>query len=115
RMPVSQPSAMATTAHSAATPSPRRSHSPAPSERFMAANKRPPTTTASANDTAAPNAYENSSSVVVELGPLMTAPARMSPRIGPAQGAHSMPVAAPSASDAHQPPFGSWLPASLLP
>ena len=36
RKPVSTPSAMATTATSTAAPSPRRIHSPAPSERFIA-------------------------------------------------------------------------------
>ena len=39
-----------------ATPSPRRTHSPAPSERFIAANTRPPTSSASASEVAAPAA-----------------------------------------------------------
>ena len=40
--PVSQPSAMAATAASTATPRPRRIHSPAPRELLSAANTRPP-------------------------------------------------------------------------
>ena len=56
RNPVSRPSAIATTATSTAAPSPRRTHSPTPSERFIAANTRPPTSSASASDVAAPTA-----------------------------------------------------------
>jgi len=54
--PVSHPSAIATTAAITATPSPRRTHSPPPSERLSAASTRPPAKAASASDTTAPSA-----------------------------------------------------------
>ena len=54
--PVSRPSAMATTPTSTATPRPRRIHSLAPSERFIAANTRPPISSATASEVAAPAA-----------------------------------------------------------
>ena len=47
---------MAITAISTATPRLRLIHSPTPSERFIAANKRPPTARASASEVAAPAA-----------------------------------------------------------
>src|SRR6516225_9135773 len=56
RKSVSTPKAIATTETSTATPRPRRIHSPAPRERFIAANTRPPTARASARDVAAPAA-----------------------------------------------------------
>ncbi len=56
KKPVSTPTAIATTATSTAAPRPRRTHSPAPSDRFIAANTRPPTSSASASDVAAPAA-----------------------------------------------------------
>src|SRR5215831_4901642 len=67
KKPVSRPKAIATTEISTATPRPRLIHSPAPRERFMAANTRPPTARASARDVAAPAAYANSNSDVVTL------------------------------------------------
>jgi hypothetical protein len=54
--PVSSPNAMTATPASTAMPSPRRTHSPAPSERFIAANTRPPISKAMASDVAAPAA-----------------------------------------------------------
>ena len=42
RVPVSHPNAMTTTAARTATPRPRRTHSPPPSEPFIAMNTRPP-------------------------------------------------------------------------
>ncbi|MDR8787910.1 hypothetical protein FEP82_05907 [Burkholderia multivorans] len=78
---------------------PRRIHSPAPSERFIAANTLPPITSATPSDVAAPAAYAISSSVVPTFAPCSAAPVSMRPRIGPAQGAHSRPVATPSSSD----------------
>ena len=56
RNPVSTPKAIATTATSTAAPRPRRTHSPAPSERFIAVNTRPPISSANASDVAAPAA-----------------------------------------------------------
>ena len=53
---VSTPNAIATTPHSTATPKVRRTHSPAPSERFIAANTRPPARMAIPNEVAAPAA-----------------------------------------------------------
>ena len=55
-MPVSQPSAMAATATSTATPSTRRTHSPAAKERFMAAMTRVLAAAATASEAAAPSA-----------------------------------------------------------
>ena len=56
RNPVSRPKAIAATPASTATPIPRRIHSPIPSERFIAAKTRPPTSKASASEVAAPAA-----------------------------------------------------------
>ena len=56
RKPVSTPSAIATTATRTAAPRPRRIHSPAPSDCFIAANTRPPTRSAKASEVAAPAA-----------------------------------------------------------
>ena len=56
RKPVSSPSAMAATPASTSTPNARRSHSPAPSDCFMAVKMRPPTRSASASEVAAPAA-----------------------------------------------------------
>ena len=67
--PVSRPSAIAPTPASSATPIPRLIHSPAPSERFIAANTLPPITSATPSDVAAPAAYATSSSVVPTLAP----------------------------------------------
>src|ERR1700728_4681910 len=53
---VSQPKAIATTAHKTATPSVRRTHSPAPRDCFRAANTRPPARMATAKEVAAPAA-----------------------------------------------------------
>src|SRR5262249_56838991 len=97
--PVSRPKAIATTEISTATPRPRLIHSPAPRERFMAANTRPPTARASARDVAAPAAYANSNSDVVTLAPFRAAPVKMRPSIGPAHGAHKNPVATPSRNE----------------
>src|SRR5471032_166651 len=54
--PVSRPRAMAATPASMARPRPRRIHSPAPSERFMAVNTLPPISRATASEVAAPAA-----------------------------------------------------------
>jgi len=54
--PVSSPRAMAATPHNSAAPMPRRIHSPAPSDFFMALNRRPPTSSAHASEVAAPAA-----------------------------------------------------------
>jgi hypothetical protein len=54
--PVSSPSAIATTPSSIAAPMPRRTHSPAPSERFIAANTRLPISNATASELPAPAA-----------------------------------------------------------
>ncbi len=97
--PVSAPSAIATTATRTATPSPRRTHSPAPSERFIAAKSRPPTSSASASDVAEPSAYASSSAKVPTSAPCKAAPVSTSPRIGPAHGAQSRPVPMPSSTD----------------
>ena len=91
----SQPNRMATTATSTATPRPRLIHSPVPSDFLSRAKTLPPASSATAKDVAAPAAYANSSKVVRALGPEMAAPVRMSPRMGPAQGAQSSPVATP--------------------
>ena len=56
RNPVSTPKKIATTATSTAAPRPRRTHSPAPSERFIAAKTRPPMSSANASEVAAPAA-----------------------------------------------------------
>ena len=53
---VSRPSAMTATAARTAVPKPRLIHSPAPSDRFIAAKTRPPMTSASASDVATPAA-----------------------------------------------------------
>ena len=74
-------------------------HSPTPSERFIAANTRPPTKSASASEVAAPREKTNNSSDVWALAPRSAAPVRMRPRIGPAHGAQSRPVATPSSSE----------------
>ena len=50
-------------------------------------------------DVAAPAAYANSSIQVRNVGPWIAAPVRIKPRIGPAHGAQSRPVAAPSTTD----------------
>src|SRR6516225_6957106 len=99
KKPVSRPKAIATTEISTATPRPRLIHSPAPRERFIAANARPPTARASARDVAAPAAYANSNSDVVMLAPFRAAPVKMRPNIGPAHGAHKTPVATPSRNE----------------
>src|SRR5450631_677027 len=52
----SQPNTMATTAASTAAPSARRTHSPAPSDFFKKENTRPPASSATANELAAPAA-----------------------------------------------------------
>ena len=96
RKPVSKPNAMAATATGTATPKARLIHSPTPSDRFIAANIRPPTASASASDVAAPAAYASRRSVVPTLAPLSAAPVRMRPSTGPAHGAHRSPVATPS-------------------
>ena len=54
--PLSQPRAMATTPSNMATPRPRRIHSPAPRDRFISLNRRPPASMVTASDTAAPAA-----------------------------------------------------------
>ena len=54
--PVSRPSAIAATPHSTSTPSARRTHSPAPSERFISANTLPPISSARPSEVAAPAA-----------------------------------------------------------
>src|SRR6266850_3188116 len=92
---LSNPNAIAATAINTATPSPRRTHSPAPSPLFNAPNTRPPARSAMANEAAAPAAYPNSSNVVCAFGPEIAAPVRTNPRIGPAHGAQSSPVATP--------------------
>ncbi len=97
--PVSRPNAIASAPTTTAPPSARRIHSSAPSERFIAANTLPPSSSAAPSDTAVPNAYASSSSDVSTFAPRSAAPVRIKPRIGPAQGAQSMPVAAPSKSD----------------
>src|SRR6516164_5389362 len=51
RKPVSSPNAIASAPTTTAPPSTRRIHSSAPSERFMAANTRPPSSSAAASDT----------------------------------------------------------------
>ena len=56
RNPVSNPKKIATTATSTAAPRPRRTHSPAPSDRFMAVKTRPPMSSAKASEVAAPAA-----------------------------------------------------------
>ena len=56
RNPVSSPSAIAATPTRTAAPRPRRSHSPAPSDRFIAAKTRPPARSARASEVAAPAA-----------------------------------------------------------
>ena len=83
--PVSRPSAIAPTPASSATPIPRLIHSPAPSERFIAANTLPPITSATPSDVAAPAAYATSSSVVPTLAPRSAAPVSTRPRIGRAR------------------------------
>ena len=102
--PVSQPRPIATTASRAATPSPLRSASPRPSRACSARNTRPPTHTASASAVIAPSAYASSRVLVPTLAPCRAAPVSTRPRIGPAQGAHSRPVAMPISSDVHAPP-----------
>src|SRR5580704_13836211 len=97
--PVSQPNEMATTPTSTAAPSPRRIHSSAPSERFIAANALLPASSASASEAAAPAANANNKNVVCALGPCNAAPAKINPRIGPAHGAHKSPVDTPSNND----------------
>jgi hypothetical protein len=54
--PVSKPNAIATAATTTATPTPRLTHSPAPSDCFMAMKMRPPARRARARDVAAPAA-----------------------------------------------------------
>ena len=54
--PVSSPSEIATTPHEHRRADPRRIHSPAPSERFIAVNTRPPISSATASEVAAPAA-----------------------------------------------------------
>ena len=66
----------------------------------MAANNRPPISKAAASDVAAPAAYAVSKSAVEALAPLIAAPVKIRPRIGPAQGAHNRPVATPNNNDA---------------
>ena len=56
RTPVSAPSAIAATPASTAMPSTRRIHSPTPSERLSAVNTRPPTSSTTASEVAAPAA-----------------------------------------------------------
>ncbi len=51
------------------------------------------------SDVAAPAAYASSSSVVRVLAPSTAAPVSISPRIGPAHGAQSNPVATPKSND----------------
>src|SRR5215467_11313982 len=99
KKPVSRPKAIATTEISTATPRPRLIHSPAPRERFMAVNTRPPTARASARDVAAPAAQAKSNSDMMMLAPFRTAPVKMRPSIGPAHGAHKNPVATPSRNE----------------
>src|ERR1700722_6381916 len=95
----SQPNTIATTASSTATPRPRLIHSPVPNDFFKSANTRPPASNATANEVAAPAAYANSSKVVRAFGPEIAAPVRMRPKMGPAQGAQSRPVAIPSSKE----------------
>ncbi|MCY1364401.1 hypothetical protein D9M69_512010 [compost metagenome] len=64
RIPVSRPRAIAATPASIAPPRPRRSHSPAPIERFIAVKTLPPSNKASAREVAAPAAYASSKKVV---------------------------------------------------
>jgi len=99
RKPVSRPNAIASAPTTTAPPSARRIHSSAPSERFSAANTLPPSSSAAASDTALPAANASSNSEVCAFAPRSAAPVRISPKIGPAHGAHSMPVATPSSSD----------------
>ena len=66
--PVSAPSAIAATPHNTSAPSARRIHSPAPSDCFIAANTFPPTSNASASDTAAPNADQHNEMVGIFSG-----------------------------------------------
>src|SRR6185437_1125494 len=54
--PVSRPNATAPTAISTAAPRPRRIHSPAPSERLKNATTRPPMSSTTASEVAAPAA-----------------------------------------------------------
>ncbi|MNI78148.1 hypothetical protein D3C73_1344980 [compost metagenome] len=91
---------MAVTPASIAAPSPRRSHSPAPIERFIAAYTLPPSNRATAREVAAPKAYANSSKVLPMLAPCSAAPVNTSPRMGPAHGAQSRPVATPISNEA---------------
>src|SRR3984885_9375881 len=99
KTPVSQPNQIAPPPTSTATPSPRRIHSSAPSDRFIAANTLFPASSASASEVAAPAANANNKNVVWALGPCKAAPAKINPSIGPAQGAHSNPVDTPSKTD----------------
>ena len=101
---MSQPVATTATPASTATPKPRRSHSPAPRDRLRTVNTRPPARRARPRDVAAPRAYATSTSEVLTLAPLSAAPAvRTRPRIGPAQGAHSNPVATPRTTEGNSP------------
>jgi hypothetical protein len=89
---------MAPTPTRTAAPAARRIHSPVRSDPFNAENTRPPNNSAAASEVHAPAAYASSSNEVPALAPLSAAPVRISPRIGPAQGAHNKPVPMPSTS-----------------
>ncbi len=94
--PVSSPNAMAATLASTTMPIPRRTHSsPSSDGRANRINRLPPNITRdSAN--AAPVANDAKSPADCHVAPLRAAPVRISPRIGPAHGAQSIPVDAPS-------------------
>ena len=70
----------------------------------MALNTRLPASNANASEAQAPAAYASSNTVVRGVGPAMAAPVSTRPRIGPAQGAHSNPVATPSRAEREIPP-----------
>ena len=73
-----------------------------PPPRAIASEPRtrfPPANTATASEVAAPAAYASSRNTVLLLAPSSAAPVRIRPRIGPAHGAHSNPVATPSSRD----------------
>ena len=96
---MSSPKAIASAPTTTAPPSTRRIHSSAPSERFIAANTRPPSSSATASDSALPAAYASSNSEVWTLAPRSAAPVSIKPKMGPAHGAQSRPVATPSSSE----------------
>jgi hypothetical protein len=80
-------------------------------ERLSMLNALPPASRATDRDVIVPDEYASNNNAVWVLAPSTAAPVRIKPRIGPAHGAQSNPVATPSSKDRDIPALtpSTWL------